>query len=1428
MSRGRAALAVILTLLLVAAGSLTAIPADAATASAGTLQWGFKQSFRNYVSNTNIGGDGAITATGNASQPGGGANPFEWAAGTGDVDVDAGTANVSWTGGITFLKHHGELDITLANPQVVLSDAERTLYVSVTTAAGTQRVAFATLGAGTPAVSGTTATWANVPATLTAAGAEAFKAYNTGEYDAGDPVDPVTFSATVQAAPAATTTALAVSPQTGARVGDPVVLTATVTPASGGSVEFFDGAVSLGTAPVVDGAASVTVTTLGEGMHSLSAAFVSDDSGVAGSTSSVVTYEVAAAPVEPAVETSTTLAVSPATRAIQGGTVELSATVEPAVANGTVEFFATKAGSTDAVSLGVAPVQTGVAAIETTDLAAGGYAFQARFTPASGAFEASESAKTANYGVVDVSVPVAYVPGAAAVESSGASASWAFSQYSYAGYMKWAKTADGEDITVVGNDYVFSNGVVRADSGGATVSFDGWFTLEPHAGHWITFTDPVLSVTADGSGVWSADVTTSANATAKRLVFATFSGADVAGAGSSVDTEIELAYEGATALGTWNAGYGNAWPNAFVLEVPSALQAYFYQSGTSAANLQKPPSPLTLAFDWPVITATETAVSVSPSTRVVKGDELTITATVTTGGAIAPTGSVEFFAKAAGTDAWASLGTAELLDGVAVRVDRTLAAGGYTFKAVYTSNNGYASSEAATTANYGVVDVSVPAACTLSPNAQTSSGASASWAFSQYSYAGYMKWAKTADGEDITVDGSDYVFTNGTVRADANCATVSFDGWFTLEPHAGHWITFTDPVLSVTADGSGVWSADVTTSANATAKRLVFATFSGADVAGAGSSVDTEIELAYEGATALGTWNAGYGNAWPNAFVLEVPSALQAYFYQSGTSAANLQKPPSPLTLAFDWPVVPVIDGGGQTPSTGGAGQTVAAGSLVWGIKSQFITYITGQIAKGSLSLSGGATYANGVFQFGQAVGSTYDAATGLGSVGYNGSVRFWGHAGELDFAVSNPQIRVTSATTAQLWASGVHIGVVDLAGAAKTAANGAVTYRNAGVTLTAEGRAMFRNFYTTLDPLTFTIGAASAAPSGSTGTVATAAAPTPARTFPATPPATTGIQVDEPVLEDLQAGRQVTISVGGFQPFEQDIAIVVYSTPVLLGTVDADARGIATWTGVLPATLEDGVHTLTFQGSVSRGIQFTLAREAALASAGQCTVEGAELKWGYKESFRSYIEGIAHGGWELTDIVYEYPDYVWSNGAGSIDVESATGLVTFGGTLAFHGHDGALNTTFSNARLELAGDTGYLVFDITGTTQGGESVDQKDVRLAEFDLGAPNPVDGVITIEADASTLTEAGSAAFGTYAAGEALDPITVTLPVADDCAVAVVEADEEAETVVTTAADEETADAGLPIWVWIVGILVLIAIAILVTVLVVRRRNAGTDED
>ncbi|MBQ3358466.1 MAG: HtaA domain-containing protein, partial [Microbacterium sp.] len=82
---------------------------------------------------------------------------------------------------------------------------------------------------------------------------------------------------------------------------------------------------------------------------------------------------------------------------------------------------------------------------------------------------------------------------------------------------------------------------------------------------------------------------------------------------------------------------------------------------------------------------------------------------------------------------------------------------------------------------------------------------------------------------------------------------------------------------------------------------------------------------------------------------------------------------------------------------------TVPGGSLRWDVSSSFLSYITGNIAKGAIEVTGGATRADGLFQFGQATGSTYDPATGLGTVSYVGAVRFTGHGGILDVTVANP-----------------------------------------------------------------------------------------------------------------------------------------------------------------------------------------------------------------------------------------------------------------------------------------------------------------------------------------------------------------------------------------------------------------------------------------
>ncbi|KYJ97182.1 HtaA domain-containing protein [Microbacterium sp. CH1] len=519
-------------------------------------------------------------------------------------------------------------------------------------------------------------------------------------------------------------------------------------------------------------------------------------------------------------------------------------------------------------------------------------------------------------------------------------------------------------------------------------------------------------------------------------------------------------------------------------------------------------------------------------------------------------------------------------------------------------------------------------------------------------------------------------------------------------------------------------------------------------------------------------------------------------------------------------PVTPV------TPTKPAA--TVPGGSLRWAISSSFTNYITGPIAQGAIAVSGGATRSGGQFQFGQTVGGDFDAASGRGSVVYRGAVRFTGHHGLLDVTVADPMIRITSASSATLFVTSggaqVPFATLDLSRAVRTAAGGAVTYTAAPAALTDAGRDRVLSGYgTTLNPVSFTIGSVAAAPSGTTGTVA-AAAVVPKATLPTTAPTAAGIEVDEENLAALAAGKTATVSASGFRANEEDIKVVVYSTPVLLGTVTADAAGVVTWSGALPATLPDGEHTLTFQGSVDRGLAFTLAR--ATAEIGVCTVEGATLHWGYKESFRTYIEGIARGGWTLTDVAYEYPAFVWSNGTGSLDDAAGSGLVTYGGSITFTGHDGALNTTLSNARVELTGDTGYLVFDVTGTTQAGEAVAQEGVRLAEFALADAAVVDGALTLDAVPTTLTAAGASAFGTYEAGEELDPVSAVIPVDGACGTpAEEESEPEAEAdAAVTAISAPVATEEAPVWPWIVGGLVVVALAATGGVLIVRRTRRG----
>ena len=173
------------------------------------------------------------------------------------------------------------------------------------------------------------------------------------------------------------------------------------------------------------------------------------------------------------------------------------------------------------------------------------------------------------------------------------------------------------------------------------------------------------------------------------------------------------------------------------------------------------------------------------------------------------------------------------------------------------------------------------------------------------------------------------------------------------------------------------------------------------------------------------------------------------------------------------------------------------------------------------------------------------------------------------------------------------------------------------------------------------------------------------------------------------------------------------------------------------------------------------------------CEVTEATLTWGVKESFRSYISGaIANGEWTVSDDMrYETPSFIWDRATGDFAPELEEGEIGFTGAVHFTGHDGAMSLDIANPKIEFAADsTAYLVLDIgsSDTTSGGESVAQTSVRTAKIDLAtAVTSSDTSLAIEGAVPRLTaegaEALNGAYGSYVAGEELDPISLETTVA-----------------------------------------------------------------
>ncbi len=180
-------------------------------------------------------------------------------------------------------------------------------------------------------------------------------------------------------------------------------------------------------------------------------------------------------------------------------------------------------------------------------------------------------------------------------------------------------------------------------------------------------------------------------------------------------------------------------------------------------------------------------------------------------------------------------------------------------------------------------------------------------------------------------------------------------------------------------------------------------------------------------------------------------------------------------------------------------------------------------------------------------------------------------------------------------------------------------------------------------------------------------------------------------------------------------------------------------------------------------------AATAAPVQAPGCDVESATLEWGFKESFRGYIDGsIANGEWTVADgATYATPSFGFAATDGRVDPRAPNGSVAFGGSVRFTGHGGILDTTIANPVLVLRGaEPALLLLDVSGPTMEGDVVEVTATPFVTIDLGGRDltPVAGVVTIEDAPTALTADGEAAFPNYPAGEEFDPVTITLDVGD----------------------------------------------------------------
>lgn len=164
------------------------------------------------------------------------------------------------------------------------------------------------------------------------------------------------------------------------------------------------------------------------------------------------------------------------------------------------------------------------------------------------------------------------------------------------------------------------------------------------------------------------------------------------------------------------------------------------------------------------------------------------------------------------------------------------------------------------------------------------------------------------------------------------------------------------------------------------------------------------------------------------------------------------------------------------------------------------------------------------------------------------------------------------------------------------------------------------------------------------------------------------------------------------------------------------------------------------------------------------CTIEevpgkagSAQLNWGVKSSFVSYVEGgIAQGKISPSSGASRTGSgFSWGPGTGSLD-SNGQGELSFPGAVRFTGHDGIMDTTISSLKVKITGsNSGDLIANVASQDMEGNPLPGGTVTFAKLKFSSLSKTGGTASV-----TLTAAGAESFaGFYSAGQAMDDLTVS---------------------------------------------------------------------